>query len=151
MLKFKMAARGQLRKKYFDHFFNFYITLLATWRCAIDFFKYATITKIQNGRQRATPKICLCAKTLKKFTITFPTLWRCADDFFQGFTEIQNGRHGSTSYFLWPKYSKIEVINNSHFIITPPTIWKCEGDFTEIQNGRQTSTFYIFVIAKTLT
>ena len=50
-------------------------------------------------------------KTLKledrnysNFIITYPTIimiiWRCAVD-FQGFTEILNGRHGSTSIFWW--------------------------------------------------
>ena len=34
--------------------------------------------------------------------------------------------------FCGRKNSKIEVGNNSHFIITLPTIWKCAGDFTEI-------------------
>ena len=34
--------------------------------------------------------------------MTFPTIWRCAGD-FQGFTEVQNGRRGSTSIFLWAR------------------------------------------------
>ena len=45
--------------------------------------------------------------------------------------------------FLWRKYSKIEVINNSHFIITLPIMWKCAGDFTEIQNGCHKTFIYL--------
>ena len=46
---------------------------------------------------------------------------------FQGFTEIQNGRHGSTSIFLWAQ--KLKHRNYSHFTITFPTIWRCGSDF----------------------
>ena len=37
----------------------------------------------------------------------------CPGNFFQGFTEIQNGRHRSTSFFLWAqklKNLKSEII-----------------------------------------
>ena len=57
------------------------------WMCNW-FFKDAT--KIQNGRQKSTPKLFVDAKNLKlevrndsNFTITFPTIWRCAGDFFK--------------------------------------------------------------------
>ena len=47
------------------------------------------------------------------------TIWRCAGDFFQGFAEIQNGRHRSTSVFLWTQKlkklkSEIIQISQSH-------------------------------------
>ena len=53
-------------------------------------FLFRDATKIQNGRQRATLKFFVGAKTLKlkvrnysNFTITFPMIWRCAGDFFK--------------------------------------------------------------------
>ena len=47
------------------------------------------------------------------------TIWRCAGDFFQGSAEIQNGRHRSTSVFLWTQKlkklkSEIIQISQSH-------------------------------------
>ena len=82
--------------------------------------------KIQNGRRRAIPKKFVSVKTQKlfKFTITFLTLWRCAGDFFKVLLKFKMATMNQLYIFLWPKYSKIEVINNSHFIITLPAIWK---------------------------
>ena len=75
---------------------------------SFEFFKDATENK--NGRQRLN--LFVGAKTLKprlrnysNFIITFPTIWRCAGD-FHGFTEIQNGRQGTTSIFLWAQKLK---------------------------------------------
>ena len=89
------------------------MTFLAAWGRASVFFKDAT--KIQNGRQRSTPNFFVGAKT-------------------QGFTEIQNGCHGSTSIFcgrnfLWEQ--KL-VRDFSRFTITFPTIWRCAGDFFKV-------------------
>ena len=73
---------------------------LATWGCAIDFLKMLTLPlpKFKMAIRGQQPKKKL--RNYLNFTITFPTLWECAGDFFQGFTEIQNGHHGSTSYFF---------------------------------------------------
>ena len=64
MLKFKMAARGQLQK------LNFFL-------------KDATITKIQNGRHRATPKMFVSAKTLAKLLRFYNHIPRAMVIFFK--------------------------------------------------------------------
>ena len=103
---------------------------------------YKDTTKIQNARQRSTPKFFVGAKTLKikvrnysNYPITFPTIWRCAGDFFKGFADIQNCHHGSNLFFKGWNHSKF----------TFPTIWRCSGDFfkgfAEINNGHHGSTF----------
>ena len=67
------------------------------------------------------------------FTITFPTIRRCAGVFFKGFAEIQNGRHGSTSVFLWAqKLEKIKGGIYSIFTITSSMLWRCAGYFFKV-------------------
>ena len=70
-------------------------------------------------------------------------------------TEIQNGRHGSTSILLWVQKLKKSVrLFFSNFNTTFLATWGCASDFfkdaTKIQNGRQRSTPNYFVGAKTL-
>ena len=74
---------------------------------------------------------------------------------FQGFTEIQNGRHGSTSIFWWAQKLKKLVwsifFNFKHHI--PSNKWMCNWFFkdgSKIQNGRQKSAPKLFVGAKSL-
>ena len=50
--------------------------------------------------------------------------------FFKGFAKIQNGRHRSTTIFLWAQ--KLKNLNYSNFAITFPTIWGCAGDFSKV-------------------
>ena len=53
--------------------------------------------------------------------------------FFSGSAEIQNGRHGSTSIFLWAqKLEKIKGGIYSIFTITSPMLWRCAGDFLKV-------------------
>ena len=91
--KFKMAARGQLRKILWAqklqnlevrNYSNFTITFPSIWRCAGDLvlliFKMDATDQFQFFFE--------CAKNLKvvnysNVTITFPTIWRCACDFFK--------------------------------------------------------------------
>ena len=61
------------------------------------FFKDAT--KIQNGRQRSTPN--LCAQKLQNWkseiiqiSLSHSSRYGDVQVIFEGFTEIQNGRHG---------------------------------------------------------
>ena len=52
---------------------------------------------------------------------------------FQGFTEIQNGRHGSTSIFLWAQKPKKLVWSFFwHFNITFLATWGCASDFLKM-------------------
>ena len=56
---FRQASRFLVGAKTTGQFFlNFNMTFLATWGCA-------RATKIQNGRQRSTPKFFVGTKTLK--------------------------------------------------------------------------------------
>ena len=102
-----MAARGLLQKKMWmqklklkvRNYSNFTITFSTIWRCAGEFFKL--LLKFKKAATDQLQFIFFSTKTLKlqvkdytHFTITFPTIWRCAGDFFEGFTKIQNGRHG---------------------------------------------------------
>ena len=119
---------------------------------------FKDVTKIQKCCQSSTPIFFVCAKTPKlkvgnysNFTITFPTIWRCAGDFFKVSLKFKMAATNKLHIFCGHKNWKIEISNNSHCTITLPTIWKCACDFTEIWNGHQKSTFWIFVIVKSLT
>ena len=107
------------------------------------FFKDAT--KIQNGRQKLTPKFDVGAKTLKlnvrnysNFTITFPTICRCAGDFFKVLLEFKMAAMDHSIFFMSQKHKNL-VVNYLNSTITFLTIWRCACDFfqgfTEIQNG----------------
>ena len=61
------------------------------------FFK--DITKIQNGRQRSTPKNFVGGKT--QILLSHSPPYGDGTYFFQAVPKIQNGRHGSTLIFLW--------------------------------------------------
>ena len=71
---------------------------------------------------------------------------------FQCFTEIQNGRHGSTSIFLWAqKLKKIVIFWN--FNITFLAIWGCAGDFSKFLLNFKMAAFdelHIFLWAQKL-
>ena len=87
LLKFKMAATDQFyflggcknfKKLFGQFFFNFNITCLATWGCAIDFFKDAT--KFQNGRLRSTSKFFVGEKTQNLSQKLFKFYYHIAHD-----------------------------------------------------------------------
>ena len=70
-------------------------------------------TKIQNGRQRSTPKNFVGAKTLKlevqnysNFTITFPTIWRYAGDIFKVLLKFKMTATDQLQFFGRRKNSK---------------------------------------------
>ena len=68
-------------------------------------------TKIQNGRQRSTPKTFVGAKTLKvrnysNFTITFPTIWRCAGDISKALLKFKMVDTEQLQFFGGHKNSK---------------------------------------------
>ena len=63
-------------------------------------------TKIQNGRQRSTPKNFVDAKIKKpkvrnysNFTITFPTIWRCAGDIFKVLLKLKMAATDQPKFF----------------------------------------------------
>ena len=70
------------------------MTFVATWGCASDFLEM--LPKFKNGRQRATLKFFVGARTLKlkvrnysNFTVTFPMIWRCAGDFLKALLKFK--------------------------------------------------------------
>ena len=88
-------------------------------------------TDIQNGRQRATLKFFVGAKTLKlksqklfKFYYHIPHDMEMCRWLFQGFTEIQNGRNNSKNVF-----DQFFFRSNIPFLAT----WGCASDFLKMQ------------------
>ena len=123
------------------------------------FFRNAA--KIQNGHQRATLKIFVCAKTLKlkvrnylHFTITFPMIQRCAGDFFKVLRKFKMAATDQLKFFGGCKNSK-NLCGRFffNFNITFLATWGCASDFfkdaTKFQYGRQRSTPKFVVGAKT--
>ena len=75
-------------------------------------------TKIQNGRQRSTPKNFVGAKTQKlkvrnylNFTITFPTIWRCAGDIFKVLLKFEMAATDQFKFLGGAKTQKISFVN----------------------------------------
>ena len=105
------------------------------------FFKDAT--KIQNGQR---PNF-LSAQKLTESQKLFKFYYHISHYIdmhrwlFQGFTEIQNDHHRSSSYFLWVQKLIIEVRYNSFFTITSPTICKCAGDLLKFEMATTSRLF----------
>ena len=106
--------------------------------CASDICRMLSKFKMTS---RGQLKFFVNAKTLKikvrnysNFTITLPMLWRYARDFFlKSLTEIQNGRHGSISIFLWAqKLKKLVWSIFSNFYITFLVTRGCVSDFLKM-------------------
>ena len=125
---------GRQRSTPKTFFFNFYITFLATWGCdfdwLIDFLKMLPLPKF---KMAAKGQLQIFFWILQSYS---PRYGDVLVIFFKVLLKCKMAAMDQLHIFLWPRYSKNEVINNSHFIITLPTIWKCAGDFTGIQNGR---------------
>ena len=103
-----MAARGQpekLKKNILSIFFKFYITFLARWGCAIDFLKMLPLPKFKMAARGQLQKHCAHENSKKNSEIiqilqSHSSRYGDVLVIFSRSTEIQNGRHGSTSYFF---------------------------------------------------
>ena len=95
---------GAITQKLVVNFFKILkVIFLAAWGCASDFLKM-----LQNSKwtPEVNSKFC-CGHKLFKFYYHIPHDIEICRWFFQGFTEIQNGRHGSTLIFWWARKLKI--------------------------------------------
>ena len=161
-----MAATDQLQffgghwnSKYnFGQFFLKFLhhILSNMWMCKC-FLKDAT--KIQNGRQKSTPKFCVGSKTLNlnvwnysNFTITFPTYGDVQVIFLRfcwnskwpprinfNIFEVEELKNLSRKLFQFYYHIPYDM---------EMCMWFFQG-FTEIQNGRHAWTSYFFMAAKT--
>ena len=107
------------------------------WMCKL-LFKDAT--KIQNNRQKSTPKCFVGAKTLKlkfvnysNFTITLTTIWRCACDFFKVLLKFKIKWPPCINFIIFcgRKKSK-KIIRNNVQVILLKFKWPSQVDFLNI-------------------